>query len=268
MRPYQGFLIDLDGTVYNGAQTIAGAKKFIELLQKRALPFLFVTNNAVRSHSEVAAFLAASHEIQVGKEQIYSSVDALLFELGKVFLTQPLNSQAYVIGSPYLKEVVAKFGFSLTTSWQAAEIVIVGLDQQVTYSNIAEAAMAVQKGAQFFLTNPDIQFPDHNGLFLPGAGVLGQAISAVAGGIKPVVCGKPSAAIIDGALNKLNVDANCAVMIGDNLKTDISAAINAGIDSILIETGVNNRQDSHELGILPTHIVKNYDELVMKCFPN
>lgn len=266
MCKYRAFLIDLDGTIYKGTKQIEGAKAFIEELQRRKIPFLFVTNNAMRSPAAMAEFLAEHHKIYVEENQFYSSVDALLFELQQAYPTAAAKGKAYVIGTPYLQEKVAEFGLNVTRLWEEANTLIVGLNPKTTYQEIAEAGMAVQNGAAFFLTNPDIQFPSANGFFVPGAGILGNAISLAAGGAEPIICGKPSPTIIKGAIHQLKVSAQSVVMLGDNLKTDIRAAINGEIETILIETGVNKREDVEELGIKPTHIVKNYSELMAKCF--
>ena len=53
-----------------------------------------------------------------------------------------------------------------------------------------------------------------------------------------------------------------AVFLGDNLMTDISAAENAGIDSIFIETGVHTRDHLEEFGVMPTLVVENYEALL------
>lgn len=268
MTNYKAFLIDLDGTMYKGKTQIDGAKDFIEALRVHNIPFLFVTNNTTRSNEEAAKFLADYHDISVQADQFYTSVDALVFELTNAFPNTTERGNAYVIGSKYLSSVVESLGFTVDNNWEDTQTVVVGLDQNVLYSQIAEAAMALQNGANFFLTNPDIQFPNDNGLYVPGAGVLGQAISETAGSIKPVVCGKPSPVIIEGALNKLGLEKSDAVMLGDKLLTDINAAINAGVDTILIETGVNSRDDIEKLDIIPTYIANNYAELIATCFKN
>lgn len=77
-----------------------------------------------------------------------------------------------------------------------------------------------------------------------------------------MVCGKPSRVIMEGALNVLNLRADQCVMIGDNLQTDILAANNAQITSLLIETGVNTRQDVQEGSGQPDYVVKDYEELM------
>lgn len=259
------FLIDLDGTMYKGGQAIEGAKTFIERLDADNIPYLFVTNNAMRSHQHAADNLNRITGLNVSASQFYTSVDTLLYILATDQKSGELvknSGKAYVIGTPYLKDAVISAGFQLAddVDQDQVDIVTVGLDQSVTYKELMEASIAVQRGAAFYLTNPDIQFPSERG-YVPGAGTLGQVISA-ATRTEPVVCGKPNALIIEGALAKLGVTKSQAIFLGDNLMTDIAAAVNAGIESIMIETGVHKRSDINEFGVEPTRVVKDYETLL------
>ncbi|OXT50345.1 HAD hydrolase-like protein, partial [Streptococcus agalactiae] len=113
--------------------------------------------------------------------------------------------------------------------------VVVGLDWNVTYDKLATATLAIQNGALFIGTNPDLNIPTERGL-LPGAGSLNALLEA-ATRIKPVFIGKPNAIIMNKALEILNIPRNQAVMVGDNYLTDIMAGINNDIDTLLVTTG-------------------------------
>ncbi|GMR69907.1 TIGR01457 family HAD-type hydrolase [Aerococcus viridans] len=259
------FLIDLDGTMYRGGQPIEGAKEFIERLIQENIPFLFVTNNAMRKHQAAADNLNKITGLNVEGSHFYTSVDTLRFILSEDLESGKLVKQtgnAYVIGMDYLKDQVIEAGFNLVENvdQNPCDIVVVGLDQEVDYHQFIEASIAVQRGAAFYLTNPDVQFPSERG-FVPGAGAIGQVITA-ATRIAPTVCGKPNALIIEGALAKMGFSKDRAVFLGDNLMTDISAAENAGIDAIFIETGVHTRDNLAEFGVTPTLVVENYEALL------
>ncbi|RPA61251.1 HAD-IIA family hydrolase [Aerococcus agrisoli] len=260
------FLIDLDGTMYRGEEPIAGAKEFVEQLQNKGIPYLFVTNNAMRNPAHAAANLNQITGLSVTAEHFYTSVETLkyILEADKPAGHIPSDGSgiAYVIGTNYVHDAVTDAGFSITTDVDNNEIaiVVVGLDQSVTYQQLMDASIAVQNGARFYLTNPDVQFPSVRG-YVPGAGALGKVITA-ATRVEPIVCGKPNALIIEGALAKLGANKAQAVFLGDNLMTDISAAVNAGIDSIMIETGVHNRTDFKIYGVEPTMVVEDYETLL------
>lgn len=70
MQNYQGYLIDLDGTIYHGRQPIAAAQRFIKRLQANNIPFIFLTNNTTKTPQQVVDNLDQNHQIQVTADQI------------------------------------------------------------------------------------------------------------------------------------------------------------------------------------------------------
>ena len=59
MKNYKAYLIDLDGTLYKGNETIDGAKAFISYLNQHQIPHLYVTNNSTKEPEEVATKLSS-----------------------------------------------------------------------------------------------------------------------------------------------------------------------------------------------------------------
>ena len=70
---YKGYLIDLDGTIYRGTEPIPAGKRFVEALQAKKQPFLFVTNNTTKSPQAVANRLADEFDIHVSPETVYTA---------------------------------------------------------------------------------------------------------------------------------------------------------------------------------------------------
>lgn len=121
----------------------------------------------------------------------------------------------------------------------------------------------IREGATFILTNPDLQLPSHDGL-TPGAGTIGAAIEA-ASQVKPIVIGKPSSVLMNYALNRLNIRADEALVVGDNMLTDIAAGAAAGCKTALILSGVTTRANMDEhvrtVGVKPDLMFENLAEL-------
>ncbi|MDO4680176.1 MAG: HAD-IIA family hydrolase [Aerococcus sp.] len=259
----KGLFIDLDGTIYRGSERIPGAADFIRALQERDIPFLFVTNNATRSPDVVAEALRSEHAIDVPAEQIYTSVDATMYQLHQ--LKQKYQWEevtAFAIGSEYLHQSLLDNDITIhqETTDTSEQVVIVGLDFQVDYRTLSEAGLALQNGAEFLLTNPDLQLPSERG-YLPGNGTLGNLLQS-ASGVEYTVCGKPAVNFVSGALDRLQLSRDQAIFVGDNLFTDIQAAINAGVESLLMETGIHNYTDAKNLDIHPTTILPDYQTLL------
>jgi 4-nitrophenyl phosphatase len=113
--------------------------------------------------------------------------------------------------------------------------VVVGLDRQLTYAKLCEAALAIRRGAAFVATNADRTLPTETGL-IPGAGVLVAALEA-ATDVKPRVIGKPSPGIFLHALARLGTPAALTAAIGDRPETDIVGGQGAGLRTIAMLTG-------------------------------
>ncbi len=224
-------LIDLDGCMYRGEQLTEGAKEAIELLKKRGINYLYLTNNSTKSPREFAEKLSRLG-VLAKAEEIFTSAQATV-----LYMERLERKPIYVVGSSYLKQQLLERGFSLVEEDRAelAGYVVVGLDFQLTYQKLAAACLAIQRGAKFIATNPDPNLPleDH---YLPGAGSIVSAI-AVATGVKPLVIGKPSKIIVNLALKKLRARKRESAIVGDRLDTDIRAGKAAGIKTILLSHG-------------------------------
>lgn len=249
---YKGYLIDLDGTIYRGKTVIPAGQRFVEQLQERKIPYLFVTNNTTRTPEAIQAFLAEQFSIQTPVTSIYTASQATvdyMDDLGK-------GKTAYVIGEEGLKSAVFGAGYREDTEHPA--YVVVGLDWKVTYEKLATATLAIQRGAVFIGTNPDLNIPTERGL-LPGAGSL-LAFLEAATRVSPVIMGKPQAIIMDKALERLGTERSETVMVGDNYLTDIRAGIDNGFPSLLVLTGFTKPEEVDQLPIAPTHVLTSLDE--------
>jgi 4-nitrophenyl phosphatase len=116
------------------------------------------------------------------------------------------------------------------------DAVLVGLDPDFDDRRLAVAARAVRAGARFIATNADALDPTPSG-FRPGAGAMVAAIRD-ATGVEPLVIGKPEPAMFHAILDATGVGPEEALVIGDNPDSDIRAAHRAGIESVLVLTGV------------------------------
>lgn len=249
---YEGYLIDLDGTIYKGKDRIPAGETFVHELQRRHIPYLFVTNNTTRTPATVQQMLATSFHIDTPVETIYTATLATIDYMNE----KNLGKTAYVIGEEGLKTAIQEAGYQIDTENPA--YVVVGLDWQVDYEKFALATLAIQKGAHFIGTNPDLNIPTERGL-LPGAGTL-VALLEAATRVKPVFIGKPNAIIVDKALEHLGVKREEALMVGDNYLTDIRAGIDNGLDTLLVTSGFTKAEEVPHLPIAPTYVVSSLSE--------
>lgn len=253
MKQYQGYFIDLDGTVYRGKERIPAAARFIKRLQEHQREILFVTNNSTRSPKEVAANLRINHDINVTAANVYTSAmataDYLVQHAGQ-------KRRVYVIGERGLKDALLNKGMQLTD--QDPDYVVVGLDRNVTYEQFKIATLCIRTGAVFIGTNGDTNLPSEEGM-IPSAGALVELVR-YATQQEPIMIGKPQKTIVEMALKASGLKKSEVLMVGDNYQTDVQAGINTGVDTLLVYTGLSKPADIEHVETKPTYTVKTLDE--------
>ena len=252
VKQYKLYLIDLDGTIYNGDKKIKYAKEFVDYLNTNNIDYLFLTNNSTRQPKDVAENLK-NFDIDTSEEHVFTSSDAT-----KIYLEGKGYKNLYVIGESGLKNTLSSF--NQKENEDCVDAVVVGLDRKLSYDKLAIATRAILKGAELIGTNPDTLLPTANG-FMPSNGgqvkYLEYATSTPA-----TFIGKPSKIIMESAINLFSYSKDEIVMIGDNYDTDIMAGINGGIDTIHVQTGVTSVEDLESKAHKPTYSIKNLFELV------
>lgn len=248
---YKGYLIDLDGTMYKGKESIKEAPGFIRRLKDSQVPYLFLTNNSTSTPEEVAIRLQAQFNVPAKPEEVYTSSLA-----AADYVKSLKGNRVYVVGEKGLRHALTEAGCDLVE--EDIDHVVVGLDTQLTYEKCVTASLAIQNGASFIATNKDTNLPNERGL-VPGAGSI-VALIEKSTRVKPVFVGKPESFIMESALNRLNLDKKDILMVGDNYETDILAGINNGVDTLLVLTGFTKEEDLNTVADQPTHVVATLDE--------
>lgn len=252
--PYNAFsawLIDMDGVIYRGAEPLPAAADLIRILQREHIPFLFLTNNAIRTHAQYVARLAEM-DIHVDETAIFTSPDAARAYL---LAHHPPPARVLVIGGDGLRQAVVKAGYQETARAEDADIVAVGLAFDITYAQLAEAALAIRRGRPWIATNPDRTLPSERGQ-LPGAGAV-LAFLEAATDRKPIIVGKPETPIFEQALARLGARPENAIMVGDRLETDILGAHRAGLRTLCVLTGASTREQAENYDPRPDFILSD-----------
>jgi 4-nitrophenyl phosphatase len=251
LKKYNGYLIDLDGTMYRGTECIAEARDFVKELHRKGIPYLFVTNNSSRTPAQVAEKLQ-SFGVPAAAEHVFTTSQATA---NYIFERKP-DASVYVIGEEGIRTALEEKGF--TFAKEDADFVVMGIDRSITYEKLAIACLAVRNGATFISTNADIAIPTERGL-LPGNGAL-TAVVAVSTQVQPIFIGKPEKVIMEQALKVLGVPREETLMIGDYYDTDIMAGMNAGIDTLLVHTGVTTKELLQQYEKQPTYTADSLRE--------
>lgn len=259
LEKYRGFIIDLDGVVYLLHQTIEGSPEVINRLQREGVPFVFLTNNSVAT-PEMYVERLLQHGIDVSPEAFVTSPQAVGRYLDEKGVGP--GSTAFVIGERGLVRELEDRGVRLLDTGEGvgADYVFVGWDRDFCFEKLKTAVVAVRRGAGFVATNADATYPTPEGLW-PGSGSILAAVRTGAAR-EPVVAGKPNPLIVELALQRLGLEAGEVLLVGDRLDTDILAGANAGVDTLLVLTGVSQAREAEEAGIIPTYVRRSLSDLL------
>src|SRR3954454_24443956 len=251
-REICSWLMDMDGVLVHEEQAIPGAAEFLGALRARGTPFLVLTNNSIYTRRDLVARLRASG-LEVPEESIWTSALAT----ARFLDDQRPGGSAFVIGESGLASAVHAAGYTLTE--RAPDYVVLGETRTYSFSRITQAIRLIRAGALFIATNPDTIGPSPDGP-MPATGSVAALISR-ASGVDPYFIGKPNPLMMRSALNALDAHSETTAMIGDRMDTDIIAGLEAGLETILVLTGVTSRGDAERFPYRPWHIVESVGEL-------
>jgi HAD superfamily hydrolase (TIGR01450 family) len=254
---YDLVIFDLDGVVYLDAEPVPGAVEAVNRLHERGKPLVYVTNNAARRPEEVAAHLTELG-IPTGRDEVLTSPQVAAALLADRL---PPGSPVLVVGTDALSAEVAGAGLAPVSSADDRPAAVVqGYGPGVGWPELAEACVAVRGGALWVATNADRTLPSPRGP-LPGNGALIAALATALDRGPDHVVGKPAPALFQRAAQRAG--AGRPLVVGDRLDTDIEGAVRAGMDSLLVLTGVSRPADllTAPPERRPTHIAENLTAL-------
>jgi len=230
---YDLIVFDLDGVVYLVDRPIPGAVEAISQLHREGRALAYATNNASRRAAEVAALLTGMG-VAASPDEVLTSAGAAAALLAEQF---PAGSPILVVGAEALRAEVRDRGLKVVASADEAPVAVVqGYGPEVAWADLAEGCVAVRAGARWVATNTDRTLPTARGP-LPGNGALVAALATALDRRPDVVVGKPEPALFATAARQAG--ARRPLVVGDRLDTDIEGAVRAGMDSLLVLTGVS-----------------------------
>ena len=232
----RGVISDLDGVLWRGSETLPHVPEFFAFLREHGIGYALATNNSM---STVGAYVEKLARVGVvaAREQIITSAVATAQYVARHYAP---GTPVYIVGQAGIREALAERGYPEDPAH--AQIVIVGLDLDVTYEKLKRAALRIRAGADFIGTNGDRTFPLPEGL-VPGNGSLLAAIQA-ATDRAPLLIGKPEAAMFDVAREILGTQPDETLALGDRLDTDILGGQRAGLPTALVLTGITTAEEA------------------------
>ncbi|RED56776.1 HAD-IIA family hydrolase [Cohnella lupini] len=233
-----GYIIDLDGTVYRGRQAIDGAAEAIEAIRLKKKKVVFLSNRGNYSRKMCQMKLKAMG-IEASEREIVLTSTVTAEYLKR---TDPL-CKAWLLGDEGLREEFLSHGVGLADRPEEANWLVITLFEKLTYADLNSAFRAVRHGAKIIATNEDKTFPGDDGDFIDVAGMIGAIVHATGESVS-VVIGKPSTFMSDAALAAMDLSAERCLIIGDSLASDIALGKRSGIRTALVLSGSTSREQA------------------------
>jgi HAD superfamily hydrolase (TIGR01450 family) len=257
IEKYEGFIFDLDGTIYRGEKLIPNADKTVNHIKASGKKVIFISNKTTGSVRDYHNFLI-SKGLAVEADEIINSTVVI-----KNYLSINYSGKKFfAIGEKLFIKEIESADLSFCSNPSDIELLIVTLDRTLNYEKLEIAARALKKGAKFFAANIDDTCPVDDGEVLDA----GSTISALEKRTHKKLdlhFGKPSQFMFEEIKKRLKVDLKKTLLIGDRLETDIALGNNFGIDSVLVSTGVKYYPNGTP-NIKPTYYLKSVFDLLIK----
>ena len=254
MNTPRNYLIDMDGVLVRGRTAIPGAQDFIGRLRDRDAKYLVLTNNPMYTPADLAHRLQNSG-LDIPADRIFTSAMAT----AQFLHWQRPRGTAFVIGESGVTSALHEAGYIITD--HAPDYVVLGETTSLNFEAITKAIRLVADGARFIATNPDSSGPTEDGI-VPACGAMAALIER-ATGRSPLFIGKPAPLMMRSAMNHLGVHSQNTVMVGDRMDTDIIAGLQAGMETILVLSGVTARADLVRYPYQPTCVCDSVADITV-----
>jgi Predicted sugar phosphatases of the HAD superfamily len=254
----QALILDMDGVMWKADTPIGNLPSIFEHIRLHGLKFAFATNNGTRTPEQYVERLAG-FGVHVDPWQVVTSSLGVAHLLAQKY---PSGGPVFAIGEEGVLDALRKKGFIPLSVEDAhyAQAVIMGIDHQISFEKMLEAALLVRSGIPFYATNPDKTFPTPRGE-IPGAGAWISVI-VTATGVEPIYAGKPFPYLIDLARERLGTAKNGTLIGGDRLETDIAGGPAAGCPVALVLSGVSSQESGERWRPKVDLIAKDLDALI------
>jgi NagD protein len=252
-KPVESWLLDMDGVLVREGQAIPGAADFVARLRAADRRFLILTNNSIYTARDLHARLTRMG-FDVPETAIWTSALATAQFLDD----QRPRGTAFVLGEAGLTTALHNAGYVLTNF--EPEYVVLGETREYSFSAITEAIRAIVNGARFICTNPDPTGPSAEGI-LPAVGSVAALITK-ATGAEPYYVGKPNPMMMRSALNTIGAHSETTAMVGDRMDTDVLCGLEAGLETILVLSGVSTREEIDRFPYRPSRVVDSVVDLI------
>ena len=247
----------MDGTIYLDEELFDGTLDFLACVKANGGRYMFLTNNSSRG---VDKYLEKMKRLGIPAvaEDFFTSTDASILKLRKL-----PHHKIYAFGTTSFREQLRAAGLPVTDRLEDdIDCLLVGFDTELTFQKLEDACILLERGVDFYATNPDWVCPIWY-RYVPDCGSVCEMLFR-ATKRRPVVIGKPQPDMALLAMEKAGYSKSETAIVGDRIYTDIACGVNAGITSIFVLSGEGVPEDIETYHIQPEYVLKNIRELYEK----
>jgi HAD superfamily hydrolase (TIGR01458 family) len=246
-------LLDIDGVLTTSWKALPGAVELIRWLQSHDVAFRLLTNTSSKSRAEIAGLLGSAG-MRIETEQILTAVSSAARFLAEHYP----DRECFVVNEGDITEDLV--GISLATDPAEVGVVLLGgAGPSIGYAELNRAYALIAAGTPVVALHRNTHFQTTDGPALDmGAFIVGLE---AASNIEIPVVGKPAAAFFEAALATLGVDPGAALMVGDDIGSDVIGAQEAGINGVLVRTGKFRPTDLDNPSRVPDHVIDSIGQL-------
>ena len=258
LREKRLFLLDMDGTIYLDDRLFDGVISFLEHIRAVGGRYLFLTNNSSRG---VEGYIEKMRRLGIETDEgdYLTSVDVTIHALKR----ERAGKKCYVFGTRSFYGQLESAGIPVTDRPEPdVDILLCGFDRELTFQKLEDACILLNRGAEFWATNPDWVCPTWYGS-VPDCGSVCRMLTT-ATGRTPRFLGKPQPDMVYLAMERTGFAPRQTVLLGDRLYTDIACGVNAGIDTVFVLSGEGTEADMEKFGVQPTWVRRDIAELLQE----
>ena len=249
------FFFDLDGVLSVGKEhpRYLGGHEVIEKIKSTGKKAYVLTNDSTHTRDQIRQNLVKLGFGFESEEILTSSY------LTALYLTQRCGKASFfLVGEEGLRRELEAAGH--ITDEENPQFVVVGFDRQLTYKKLDLALRFLRNDTALIGSYGGAVYMSDQGPAL-SAGPIIKALE-YGSGKRAIMIGKPAPRMFRLALRRANEKAANAVMVGDQLETDVLGAQRAGVHTVLVLTGVEKRAIVGRSKIKPDLIIETVDGLV------
>lgn len=255
LKDIELFLLDMDGTIYLGEQIFDGSLDFINKIIKTNRKYVFMTNNSSKNKLNYVEKLNRLG-IPANEENVFTSGMATGYYLNEYYP----GKRVYLAGTKSLEDEL-RYHYHINLVEDNPEVVVMGFDRELNYKKLENVCEALDNGAIFIATNPDLVCPIENKRYIPDCGSMCIMIEN-ATKRKPKYIGKPDPMMIQLLSKKFNIPVEKIAVIGDRVYTDIASGFNAKANTICVLSGESTMETINNSEIKPDFIFNSVKDLI------